>query len=484
MFHSNRANPAQLHRLLPWLQRELTCLADNQAPTQPITYSVQRIQTLIQTYDMTTYEFQCRVRVLVPNNTDHFIHELINFARSPYDTIGYDQNVRYLPRFESTTPDIVTLSSSEEGSDVEFVGPVVDVVTIDSGAVETVTHQQNTSGNDNESGSNSNAGNPVNSNESIEQAGASTSGVQTILATQTATQNADARKVNLSGDESDEEEVNNYLHSKKIDIRGRMGPSPKQTEKTNDRYVDDDSQRTIPYVVNDAQNSELDSQRTIVVGAAETLPAEEGSSETASTSQANAVNAEGNGNENDTSMATAAGITPKVEPNTHTKSTQDIIDADNDSDSDECQFVCAKKPPHLRTPEYVSLNSDSDSDVVFVSREISQTPRSPPILSNRLEASLDAISNDVKNSILNVLSAAQQLESSTNLRRKRGRAVDNVATTYTAQNTSTGSFEAKPSTSIQEWLIRPTEDNSRHISPRCKCKPFTFPLSSSFSLRK
>lgn len=38
-----------------------------------------------------------------------------------------------------------------------------------------------------------------------------------------------------------------------------------------------------------------------------------------------------------------------------------------DTDSDECQFVQAIKPPHLRTPEYVSLNSeDEDSDVVFV----------------------------------------------------------------------------------------------------------------------
>lgn len=36
------------------------------------------------------------------------------------------------------------------------------------------------------------------------------------------------------------------------------------------------------------------------------------------------------------------------------------------SDSDECEFVLEQKPPHLRTPEMVTLNSDSDSDVVFV----------------------------------------------------------------------------------------------------------------------
>lgn len=35
------------------------------------------------------------------------------------------------------------------------------------------------------------------------------------------------------------------------------------------------------------------------------------------------------------------------------------------SDSD-CEFVLALKPPHLRTPEHVDLNSASDSDVIFV----------------------------------------------------------------------------------------------------------------------
>lgn len=34
--------------------------------------------------------------------------------------------------------------------------------------------------------------------------------------------------------------------------------------------------------------------------------------------------------------------------------------------SNECEFVLERKPPHLRTPELVSLNSASDSDVVFI----------------------------------------------------------------------------------------------------------------------
>lgn len=40
-----------------------------------------------------------------------------------------------------------------------------------------------------------------------------------------------------------------------------------------------------------------------------------------------------------------------------------------ESSDSECQFVLALKPPHLRTPEQVSLDSQSDSDVVYIPNE-------------------------------------------------------------------------------------------------------------------
>lgn len=43
--------------------------------------------------------------------------------------------------------------------------------------------------------------------------------------------------------------------------------------------------------------------------------------------------------------------------------TSEVVVESSDS---ECQFVLALKPPHLRTPEQVSLDSASDSDVVFI----------------------------------------------------------------------------------------------------------------------
>lgn len=43
-----------------------------------------------------------------------------------------------------------------------------------------------------------------------------------------------------------------------------------------------------------------------------------------------------------------------------------------ESSDSECQFVLALKPPHLRTPEQVSLDSCSDSDVVYIPNDAQQ----------------------------------------------------------------------------------------------------------------
>lgn len=90
-----------MHRLTQWLHRELLCLTVE--TVHPVNYLTQSIEQLIKTYDMTSAEFRSNIRALVPNHTDHFIHELINYARSPYDLIGYDRHVTYSPRFEPGT---------------------------------------------------------------------------------------------------------------------------------------------------------------------------------------------------------------------------------------------------------------------------------------------------------------------------------------------------------------------------------------------
>lgn len=473
-FFFNRANPAQMHRLLQWLHRELVCLSTDQP--QPISYVVQRIESLIQTYDMTSFDFSSRVRLLVPNHTEHFIHELINYARSPYDLIGYDRFVTYLPRFESDTNDVVTLSSSEEGSDVEFVGPVIESVDITNDATN-----QNAS-----SDANDNHNSSSNRNDSIEQAGASTSGMSTtaVIASPPSTSLSSLSQSveqtiaapNLSGDDSDEEEIKNYLqHKPNVSteemIRGRTGPTPPPPPTSSSSSSVTNAESTPLNSNNNHENTErsdFDSDRTIII-ATQNVQTSDG----ASTSQ---------------TVVVVPEIVPKLEPNTNAKSSsspvtetttateattivatqQEVIDADTGSDSDECLFVCAKKPPHLRTPEYVELNSDSDSDVVFVSTETCETPMTE-ITNNHLDAAHD---ESIRKSILDAL-AAHCSETSTNLKqRKRGRNTTTdttAATAYTTQTTSSNVYEAKPSTSeaMLQWLIQSPDEHSRRISPRC-----------------
>ncbi|XP_062127664.1 E3 ubiquitin-protein ligase Topors-like [Drosophila sulfurigaster albostrigata] len=66
-------------------------------------------------------------------------------------------------------------------------------------------------------------------------------------------------------------------------------------------------------------------------------------------------------------------------------------DCSNSSDDDdECVFVLEQKPPHLRTPELISLDSNSDSDVDFVDEQ----KASPVAKANDGEGDGDSVSID------------------------------------------------------------------------------------------
>lgn len=60
-----------------------------------------------------------------------------------------------------------------------------------------------------------------------------------------------------------------------------------------------------------------------------------------------------------------------------------LLESSSDS---ECQFVLALKPPHLRTPEMLSLDSASDSDVVFI-------PNPPEVVARVDSSSTDSEDN-------------------------------------------------------------------------------------------
>lgn len=474
-----------MQRLLPWLHRELSCLCRDPQQMPHVTYMVERVHQLIQDYDMTSFDFLSRIRALVPNHTEHFQHELINYARSPYDLIGYDRIVTYLPRFHSDVNDVVTLSSSEEGSDIEFVGPVVDVETIDlNGDQPSIAQNQSSSVNLIDMASNSGRRSSNFDVGSAAAAEASTSGTQVTTLTQNKT--AVTHTLSLSGDDDDdddddidsdeEEELKHFLQIKPNmmaaeRIRGRQGPTPNNDGSASGHGGDSAVQISSHSNSSSGHQNSEDSQRTIIIAP----DAIEG------TSANQTIDADNR-------------VTPKIEPNNQNNMTADaateeqtaaaaapeIIDADSGSDSDECLFVCARKPPHLRTPEYVELlNSDSDSDVVYVSSDVCEPQPTVSIANTIANNARFEVLNEMEKSslsqILSSLSAEQHSDSGTTTRRKRVRPTESVAShcSATGQNATTQNvYEAKPSTSetMLQWLIQPSDEHSRRVSPRCELK--------------
>ena len=71
--------------------------------------------------------------------------------------------------------------------------------------------------------------------------------------------------------------------------------------------------------------------------------------------------------------------------------TGNVSVSSDDSDS-EVQFVLARKPPHLRTPEQVTLDSASDSDVIY----IANSPKSPRLIDSSDSSDNQPLSKTMK----------------------------------------------------------------------------------------
>ena len=78
---------------------------------------------LIVRYDITAPEFSEHLTEYIGENTPHFVHEFLNFARSPYDMIGYDHNVQYNPHEVDITEDVVNTVSDSSDSDIILLSP-------------------------------------------------------------------------------------------------------------------------------------------------------------------------------------------------------------------------------------------------------------------------------------------------------------------------------------------------------------------------
>lgn len=115
-----RRNPACLHRLIPWLKRELIVLYGAHGSLVNIVQHI--IMSRITRYDMEDGAIMEELRPFLQGRTEHFLHEFISFAKSPFNMEAYDQHAVYDCPAPSSNEDsssnssVIAISEDEEHS--------------------------------------------------------------------------------------------------------------------------------------------------------------------------------------------------------------------------------------------------------------------------------------------------------------------------------------------------------------------------------
>lgn len=116
-----RRNPACLHRLVPWLKRELTVLFGAHGSLVNIVQHI--IMSNVTRYDLESQAFAGDLKPFLLHRTEHFLHEFISFARCPFNIEAYDQHANYdcpAPSYEEgsrSESSIITISPDEAESE-------------------------------------------------------------------------------------------------------------------------------------------------------------------------------------------------------------------------------------------------------------------------------------------------------------------------------------------------------------------------------
>ncbi|XP_061882817.1 topoisomerase I binding, arginine/serine-rich a [Entelurus aequoreus] len=121
-----RRNPACLHRLIPWLKRELVVLYGAHGSLVNIVQHI--IMSRITRVDVEDGAIQEELRPFLQGRTEHFLHEFISFAKSPFNMEAYDQHAVYDGSTQSSNSDSSSTSSviaisEDEGSSVHLEPP-------------------------------------------------------------------------------------------------------------------------------------------------------------------------------------------------------------------------------------------------------------------------------------------------------------------------------------------------------------------------
>lgn len=108
-------------------------LLNNNSPH--VAYVLRIITDALTRYYIRSIEFRNLIRPYFGIHTEHFTHELANFARTSFDMVGYDQSVIYLPSRTDYTgdygarilsPGSSSSSTTSDDSDVRVVDDTVD----------------------------------------------------------------------------------------------------------------------------------------------------------------------------------------------------------------------------------------------------------------------------------------------------------------------------------------------------------------------
>lgn len=80
-----------VHRLVPWLNRELNvlCGVDSQE-------AMTSILQLILIHPIRCPCFADQIARYTGRHTEHFVHEFHSYATTPYDLVGYDREANYV----------------------------------------------------------------------------------------------------------------------------------------------------------------------------------------------------------------------------------------------------------------------------------------------------------------------------------------------------------------------------------------------------
>jgi E3 ubiquitin-protein ligase Topors len=84
-----------MHRLIPWLNRELQAIMRSPGQAARV---LDLVISLLPHHHIHSREFRSQLETYLREHYNHFIHEFYVFARSPYDMIGFDENARYSAR--------------------------------------------------------------------------------------------------------------------------------------------------------------------------------------------------------------------------------------------------------------------------------------------------------------------------------------------------------------------------------------------------